>query len=343
MSHITNPLRAWRWAAAFMAAFTVVLVLGGAGTADADLSVDAAEATITVDGDNSDWASITGVDVTLSQPDYTGTDFDEPNEVADMSATVKMAMDSSNIYVLYEVDDDYDYDPNDHNFSAALAVMFLIDAAAGPHMGADDPDYETGLGMVDIWHWELDCDYSVTSGGGDTGSGDDPDCNLDDEFATDPETREDDGGGDTANAAAENSISGIWEHSGRASGVGTDGTWTFELSRPLQTGDPEDAQFAAGGTSQMALAYFDADESLEGWTDTGHLTSADEGWITVNLPGTAQETPTATASPGSVPSTGGSPDGGGLPTAAALLIVIGAVVGVIGASLVLMRGRDRAA
>ncbi|MDO8612352.1 MAG: hypothetical protein Q7R32_05955 [Dehalococcoidia bacterium] len=35
------------------------------------------------------------------------------------------------------------------------------------------------------------------------------------------------------------------------------------MSRPLQTGDPQDAQFASGGTASMALAYFDADESAE--------------------------------------------------------------------------------
>ena len=256
---------------------------GGGDTPE--ITIDAATATITVDGDASDWADIEGATVTLKQfeiPD--GVDWDAPGVVDPIDATVKVATDSSNIYVLFEVPDDYDFDPGDHNFSASPNVMFLIDAAAGPHMGAGDDDFETGLGMVDIWHWELDCAAGVTSGGGDAGSGDDPDCNLDDEYSTDPEEREDDGGGDTANAAAENSIAGVWSHTNSAGGIGAAGTWIFEMSRPLQTGDPEDAQFTAGGTAKIALAYFDADEGLEGWTDTGHVTSAENGWIEVTLP-----------------------------------------------------------
>ncbi len=56
------------------------------------------------------------------------------------------------------------------------------------------------------------------------------------------------------------------------------------MSRPLQTGDPQDVQFTSGGIVMLALAYFDADETLEGWTDAGHLVSAYEGWIEVTIP-----------------------------------------------------------
>jgi hypothetical protein len=319
-----------------LAAAALVLTLGGSDVARAQLALEAAEATITVDGDDSDWASIDGLDVTLAQPDYAGTEFDAPNAVEDRAAVVKVATDADNIYVLFEITDDYDFNgpvpPNDHKLSASPNVMFLIDPAAGAHMGAGDDDFETGLGMVDIWHWEMDCDYDVTSGGGDAGSGDDPDCNLDDEFSTDPEAREDDGGGDTANPNAENSLAGMWEHTGRADGAGAAGTWIFEMSRPLQTGDPEDAQFASGGTASMALAYFDADEGAEGWTDTGHLTSADEGWITVTLPGAA--------APDEVPTTGGAPsaDGGGS-TMILVLLALGSLATLTGAVAVFWRLR----
>ncbi len=269
---------------AVVAAALALVLLIGSGTAQADLSLDAAEATITVDGDTADWAAITGLTVNLKQFEIpAGSDWDEPSAVDPIEATVKVATDDTNIYMLFEVPDDYDFNLADHKFSAAIAVQFLIDTAAGPHMGSGEDDFEAGLGMVDLWHWELDCVAGATSGGGDAGSGNDPDCNMDDEFATDPEEREDDGGGDTANAAAENSLAGVWEHTNSAGGAGAAGTWIFEMSRPLQTGDPEDAQFAAGGTAKMALAYFDADEGLEGWTDTGHLTSADSGWIEVTL------------------------------------------------------------
>ncbi len=255
-----------------------------AGDGD-EITLDAATATITVDGDSSDWSDIEGVTVPMEQIEIpSGVDWDEPGPLDDIDVTLKMATDGGNLYALVEVPDDYDFDPADHNLSPSLAVMFLIDAAAGPHMGAEDEDLELGLGMVDIWHWELDCAAGLASGGGDPGSGDDPDCNLDDEFALDPEDREDDGGGDTANADAENSLVGVWTHTASADGPDAVGVWIFEMSRPLQTGDAEDAQFESGGTALMALAYFDPDETLEGWTDTGHLQSAESGWIEVRLP-----------------------------------------------------------
>lgn len=250
-----------------------------------EISFDAASATITVDGDNSDWSDIEGVTVPMEQIEIPeGVDWDEPGPLDPIDVTLKVATDADNIYVLVEVPDDYNYNPEDHNFSPSIAVMFRIDDPAGPHMGTDDEDLEESLGMVDIWHWELDCAAGVPSGGGDPGLGDDPDCNFDDEFATEPEEREDDGDGDVANATAENSLSGVWEHTASAQGDDADGTWIFEMSRPLQNGDTQDAQFASGEDAFMALAYFDPDETLEGWTDTGHLQSSENGWIEVALP-----------------------------------------------------------
>jgi mono/diheme cytochrome c family protein len=245
-----------------------------------DGALQAAAATITVDGDNSDWADISGLDLTLAQFEIpAGSDW-EYDPVAPKTATLKVAADGTNLYMLVEVDDSFDYVANDHGLSAVIAVMFRIDEPAGPHMGSGEDDFEAGLGMVDIWHWELDCGPGELSGGGDPGSGNDPDCNLDDEYSTDPEERDDDDA-----AQAENSISGAWSHT--AGVVGGDGTWIFEFSRPLQTGDPHDGQFVAGGTAQVALAYWDPKESATGWSDAGHLTSADAGWIQVNLPSAA--------------------------------------------------------
>ncbi|MFV2069219.1 MAG: ethylbenzene dehydrogenase-related protein, partial [Pirellulales bacterium] len=213
------------------------------------ISFNASPATITVDGDDSDWAGIQGTTVTLEQIEIPeGVDWDEPGPLDPVDVVLKVATDSDNVYVLLEVPDDYDFVADDHNLSPALAVMFLIDPEAGPHMGATDEDLETGLGMVDIWHWELDCAAGVLSGGGGVTGGDDTNCNLDDEYATDPETREDDGEGDVANPAGENSLAGVWEHTARASGNGAVGAWVFGFSRPLQSGDPQDAQVVGGGT-----------------------------------------------------------------------------------------------
>jgi hypothetical protein len=259
-----------------------------------DIAIDAASATITVDGDTSDWDSIEGVTVPLKQIDIDELD---PVQVQDMEidigplppidATLKVAVDENNIYVLMEVPDGFDYnpDPLQHNFSAAIAVMYRIDEAATAHMGVEEEDLEKSLGFVDLWHWELDCAAGAMSGGGDPGSGDDPDCNLDDEYAPNPEDREDDGGGDTPNnPTGENSLAGVWKHTAADGGPGAEGVWIFEMSRPLQTGDSQDAQFASGAKAFMALAYFDPSETAEGWTDAGHLQSADAGWIEVTLP-----------------------------------------------------------
>ncbi len=255
------------------------------------LSFLAASATITVDGDTSDWSAIDGVTVPMEQIRLDGLD---PTQVEDMEiefdpldpidVTLKVATDADNVYILMEVPDDYDFNPEDHNLTASIAVQFLIDQGADVHMGSPEDDLEESLGVVDMWHWELDCGPGEISGGGGILGGDDPTCNLDDEYAPNPEDREDDGEGDEANAAAENSLIGVWEHTGRAGGEGANGTWIFEMSRPLDTGDPQDTQFVSGGTVLLALAYFDADETLEGWTDAGHLTSSYEGWIEVTIP-----------------------------------------------------------
>ena len=272
------------------AAAAVTPTTEGGNVEISDIAVDAATATITVDGDDSDWSSIEGATVPLEQIDIDKLD---PVQVRDMEidigplppvdATLKVATDDENIYVLLEVPDAYDYnpDPLQHNFSASIAVMYRIDEAAPAHMGVEEADLEASLGVVDIWHWELDCGPGELAGGGDTG--DDPECNFDDEYAPNPADREDDGGGDTPNnPTGENSLSGAWTHT--AAEIGGAGTWIFEMSRPLQTGDTQDAQFASGGKAHLALAYFDPSETPEGWTDAGHLQSADSGWIEVALP-----------------------------------------------------------
>jgi len=258
------------------------------GHDEGEIVFDAAFATITVDGDDSDWSAIEGATVTLEQIRLE----DLPPAVAaeikfgpldPVDVTFKVANDAKNIYVLLEVPGDFDYNPADHNLSAAPSVMFRIDDPAAPHMGAEEPEIDKSLGMVDIWHWELDCAPGEVSGGKGIAGGDDPACNLDDEYSTKPVNREDDGGGDVANAAAENGLTGVWDHTGRASGDGAAGTWIFEFSRPLQTGDPQDAQFASGSTAHIALAFFDPNESPDGWSDAGHLQSAYTGWIEVTL------------------------------------------------------------
>jgi hypothetical protein len=239
---------------------------------DADLHLEAAMATISVDGDDSDWSAIDGIDLTLKPI--------EGEDIEEKDATVKVATDGSQLFVLFIVEDDYDWDADDAHLSGSPSVMWLIDSGAGPHMGTEaegeQSSYES-LGMVDIWHWELECGPGEQQGGAVSAadSGNDPGCNFDDEWATDPETREDDD--------AENSLLGVFTHTD--SEPDGDGHWIFEMSRPLTTEDAQDAQFAAGQTAMMALAYWDPDNDTHGWGDDEHVQSAYLGWIEVNLVG----------------------------------------------------------
>jgi len=255
----------------------------------APIAITAASATIAVDGDTSDWEAIEGTVVNLEQIRLADLDPEQAaeiefGEIAPIDVSLKVASDAENLYMLVEVPAAFVYDAEDHNLSPALAVQFLVDEGAGAHMGADEADLYASTGMVDLWHWELDCQPGATSGGQGIPGGDDPACNLDDEYATTPEKREDDGGGDTENPAAENSLSGVWTHSGVEAGPGAEGTWSFEMSRALQTGDPQDAQFASGSVAKVALAWFDPSEGPGGWSDPGHLNSSYNGWIEVALP-----------------------------------------------------------
>ena len=242
---------------------------------DAGRLLVAPEAAITVDGDVADWADVAGLSLTMFPIEER-----EDDEIEAKDITVRMAHDTDNVYMLVTVEDDYDWNADDAHLSGALAVEFPV-SDGGPHMGADDEAGENSTGMVDIWHWELDCAAGEMSGGsvnppGDGDPGNDGGCNFDDEWATDAETREDDN-----SATGENSLTGTWWHTNPTDDAA--GTWFFEMSRPLQTGDENDVQFSVGESTLLALAYWDADFGPDGWDDSTHVTSAEPDWITVSL------------------------------------------------------------
>jgi hypothetical protein len=239
----------------------------------------------TVDGDAAEWADVPSLELTLEP---IGDETVEPK-----NAVVKVAHDGENVFVLFQIEDDYHWDVGvDYHLTSSVAVEWAIDPSAGGAMGATDEDQETSLGMVDIWHYELgtppsdltraECGAGEVAGGATSGpgAGEDPGndeaCNFDDEWSTNPEEREDDNG-----EGAENSLAGAWSHSDPTEGA--DGTWTFEMSRPLDTLDSTDAAFTVGGTGLLALAYWDPDSAPDGWEDDGHVQTANLGWITVTF------------------------------------------------------------
>ena len=242
-------------------------------------ALKAGTATITLDGKTTDWAAVPALEVPLKPIPKEMWGREVTTAGKPVTATLKVANTATTVYVLVTVPDTFVYDPKNHNASPALAVEWAIDAEAGAAMGSLKPDYVKSGGMVDIWHWELDCGPGEMSGG-TFPTGDDPKCNLDDEYATLTDEREDD--------KVQSSLTGSWDHTGRAQGAKAAGTWVFEIARPMNTGDPQDAQFAAGGTARVGIAYWDGDEGRAkdgGWTDTGHVVSAldGDGWIEVTF------------------------------------------------------------
>ncbi len=228
---------------------------------------------LTIDGDPSDWEGIPELTMTLRPIEGEGG--------SDHEAAVRVAHDGEHIYVLFTVDDDFNWSDIDPRLSGAPAVMWPISPAAGPHMGGEDPSGLPSFGPVDIWYWRLECPLGAQQGGsvneqGSGSPGNDATCNLDDEYATDAETVEDDD-----DPASENSLLGAFGHSNPVEDG--DGTWYFEFRRPLQTGDPLDAQFAPGTVARLALAYWDPDAGTVGWGRDDHTQSSDDGWIDVTL------------------------------------------------------------
>jgi len=241
---------------------------------DEGRTLDAPSAAITVDGDPSDWESVPGLDMTLTAI--------SDERFPSIDSTLKVAHDSDYIYVLLTVEDDYNWNPDDNKLSPANAIQWAIDTDAGEAMGATDEEREVSLGAVDIWHWELDCAAGTENGGAVAGPGEGKDpgndaaCNLDDEFSVTVEDREDDNG-----VGAENSLFGVWTSTAMV--VDEQGTWIFEMRRPLDTGDEQDAQFEVGSSARVAVAYWDPDTGPEGWKDETHVQSSNQGWITVNF------------------------------------------------------------
>lgn len=118
------------------------------------IAFQAASATIAVDGDVSDWSAIEGATVNLEQLRLENIDPSQAAEIKfgpldPVDVTFKVANDTKNLYVLLEVPGDFTYNPADHNLSASVAVMFRVDEPAGPHMGAEEPDIDKSLGIVD--------------------------------------------------------------------------------------------------------------------------------------------------------------------------------------------------
>lgn len=266
--------------------FLMIFLLSMAVSADEgeavlyDNAMFADDTAIKLDGKYADWADVEGVNITLKPARDTGS--------GSKDMVFKSIHDASKIYFLIMVEDDYNFynmaTGFNHKYTAALAIAFPIDEGAkAQYMGGEDeePDdvLNTTTGEVDIMHWELDTIAGVETGGAKDGeaTGNGPD-NLDDEYATTPWDRHDDGG-----AGANNLWKGSWAHTGDGTN-GSSGWWVFELSRDLASSDAHDVSFAEGETIEVAVAFWSPNETTEKkWTDDGHYVNSHGDVISMSL------------------------------------------------------------
>ena len=253
------------------------------------IAFEAASATITVDGDASDWSAIEGATVNLEQIRLENLDPSQAAEIKfgpldPVDVTFKVANDGKNVYVLLEVPGDFDYNPADHNLSASVAVMFRVDEPAAPHMGAEEPD--TRQEPRHRRHLALGARLRPRRRVGRQGYRRRRRSRLQSRRRVLHHPGEPRGrrrGRRRERRRRERPDRSLGAH--RASVRRRRGRHAGSSRSPgrSQTGDPQDGQFASGGTAYVALAFFDPNEGPDGWSDAGHLQSAYSGWIEVTL------------------------------------------------------------
>ena len=237
----------------------------------------------TIDANDSDWA---GVEVFESP--LTGALTSEAYTAGNMK--IQCAYDDTNIYFFYQFPGKYMFDSSDNHKCAAVATMFQMGEKAtlfnmggcplSEAVNCDTAPEGCVPYVVDIAaHWELkDTERAVMYGPND-GTGDDPIANKDDEFAVGPWCRDDDLGENPGNE-----WSGAWDFLEDATD-GAEGYYVFELSRPLTTPSPEtDVQLKAGTEVNFGIAFWNPDETQNGWSNAGHVvTACSPGWDWIGL------------------------------------------------------------
>ncbi len=220
---------------------------------------------IKIDGDSSDWSDIPAADLELES--YKKL----PGEY---KIDVKIAYDGTTVYFLVEIPDEYFFTAGNPEMSPALAMATPINASEGAHMGAPSEDnLDKSEGFVDIMHWETGLgEHGVVAGDNGTATGKGI-GGLDDEFASTPFDRHDDVG--------ENGWTGVWDHTTTTYTNGDAGKYIFEYSRSMNAAEDTDASYKDGGESEIFFAYWNPQETGDGWTANGHYTN--EGALVVGF------------------------------------------------------------
>lgn len=258
----------------------------------------------TLDGDLGDWSN----DDSAVTSSLTAAMGGMPYNAGDL--TMRCVYDESRIYFAFEIPGVYRFDPADDHKCASISTMMQVgtDAtffmmggcplAMGPNECDGVPE-ECGNYLVDIGgHWELKTTQMGVEYGVDleSGTGNDPIANKDDEYAVGSYCRLDDD-----DDRAGNEWAAAWSHTNPvptldgkedASAYRTSTTsnpedkYIFEMSRLLKTASTKtDAQLEAGQTIGFGVAYWDPNFSEDaGWNAPSHyVTGCSQDWIELVL------------------------------------------------------------
>jgi hypothetical protein len=261
-----------------------------------------------LDGDIAEWSHITGMEIPLYAP--LTSELYAPGK-----AEVKCAHSEDRLFLTLSVPGKYRFSADSNNLCAAIGTMMRIgedasfygmggclEAQGGCDAITGGVPTECDAYRVDIGaHWELastrqGVTYPINT---NSGTGDDPVGNKDDEYAVSPFCRLDDDG-----AGAGNAWAGAWSHSAGTEEEGADGTYIFELSRLLKTASTTTtAQMTIGETYDFGLGFWDPNQKEDGWSDSNHYVSGcASDWLQLTLvPVAPAAAPTAAPTDSAVP------------------------------------------
>ena len=152
-----------------------------------------------------------------------------------------------------------------------------------PNEFPDEGSYESlGLDPEGLGQWQTAVER--------LSSGNDHSSNTDDEYSVHPCLRDDDGSGAAylspyrnQGTNYRNQLKYAWSHTAIDSyrypfstqAQGTDGWYTYELSRSLDSLENTDANFATSQTLEFAFAFWIPKSIDEGWEDSNHYVAPD--------------------------------------------------------------------
>jgi len=257
--------------------FLVCISLAKASVCPTSLECVSTMTPPTLDGDLSEWSSVNG-----TQTELYGL---AGNVYAPGLADYKCMYNDTHIFFAMEIPGAYRFNSSSNAQCASVAIMFKIGESALYYGMGGCPLASSGCSSgvpsgcdpyrVDIGaHWELASTEQGVEYGVNLGSSD---ALADDEYAVSPTCRLDDDGSNSGNE-----WNVAWSYEAFNS---TFGDYKFELARSLSTmSESTDRQLSVGQSYSVGFAYWDPNETADGWTDPGHyVTGCAADWMDMTI------------------------------------------------------------